>query len=91
MLKLLTNEALLKLFDVSVHAAIAASVKRNKATHIVVAECEDFNSSNLGARTAMCVGPTCTYKTPQECDGKWLHDLPSQRQYFNAYAEVPVS
>jgi hypothetical protein len=54
----------------------------------VLFENQDFCSSRFGARTVVCVGPGCTYRTPEECEGKWLHDLPSQRQYAAAWCEV---
>lgn len=54
---------------------------------LVLSENQQMDSSSFGARTAMRVGPACTYKTWQECEGHWLHDLPSQRQYIVAYTE----
>ena len=66
-----------------------ASVKRLAAepatTGLVRFENLDFNSSQFGTQTIMCVGPTRTYKTIEECEGKHLYDLPSQRQYAVAY------
>ena len=58
------------------------------ATHLVLFENQDFWSSQFGAKTVVCVGPGCTYKAPEECEGKWLNDLPSQRQYATAWCEV---
>jgi hypothetical protein len=79
---------LLELFDESVHQAILDAADRYDATYIVVFENHNFDSSAFGARTAMTVGPNNTYKSPAECEGKWLNDLPSQRQYPTAYAHV---
>ena len=87
-MKEITMKELLELFDPEVHSAIAASIERCAATHVVVAENQQMDSSQLGRRTAMVVGPTCTYRTLEECEGKWLFDLPSQRQYFVAFAKV---
>jgi DNA polymerase III epsilon subunit-like protein len=88
-MKEITFDELLEEFDESVHEAICRSIGKNDATHIVVAENVQLDSSLLGARTAMAVGPTCTDKTVEECEGRWLNDLPSQRQYFVRYAVAP--
>jgi len=69
----------------SVRENIEASIAKNKATHLVLFENQDFCSSQFGAKSVVCVGPECTYKTPQDCEGKWLHDLPSQRQYATTF------
>lgn len=69
---------------------IKEAVKRTGATHLALARCEDLWSSQLGRETVMTVGPDCTYKTPEDCAGKWLGDLPSQRQYFIKYAKVDL-
>ena len=87
-MKEITMKELLEMFDPSVQPRIIGVVARSQATHVVVAENQQMDSSQFGLRTAMVVGPTCTYKTPEECEGKWLHDLPSQRQYFVAFAKV---
>jgi len=52
-----------------------------KATHLVLFENQDFWSSRLGDRKWLFVGPTCTSKSPEELDGHWLGDQPSQRLY----------
>lgn len=88
---LASKDELLELFDPSVHAVIETSLKRySDAVGIVVFENQDFSSSRFGDRTACLVGPSNTYKTPQECEGKWLNDLPSQRQYPTYYWMIPV-
>ena len=46
-----------------------------------------FDSSQFGRQTVMCYGPSRTYKTVAECDGKFLYDMPSQRQYPQAYVD----
>jgi len=43
----------------------------------------------IGTSGPRQVGPNCTYKTSADTDGKWLNDLPSQRQYPTMVAEVP--
>jgi hypothetical protein len=42
---------------------------------------QDLCSSQMGKSSCMVVGENRTFKTIEECDGKWLNDLPSQRQY----------
>jgi len=58
------------------------------ATHLVLFENPDLRSSELGSRTCAVVGPDNTFKSPQDCVGKWLNDLPSQRQYPVAWVTV---
>lgn len=84
-MKQVTKAELMEKMDESVHPAIEASIVKNKATHLVLFENQDMCSSQLGARTVVCIGPICTYKTPEQCEDKWLHDLPSQRQYAVAF------
>jgi len=84
----LTKEQFMDRFDASVHDKIDAAAVKCGATHLVLYENQDMSSSCLGDRSALCVGPSCTRKTPDECDGQWLNDLPSQRQYAVAYCEV---
>ena len=84
-MKQITKAELMEKMDKSVHPAIEARALDNKATHLVLFENQDMCSSQLGARTVVCVGPECTYKMPEQCEGKWLHDLPSQRQYAVAF------
>jgi hypothetical protein len=86
-MKQVTKEEVMKQMDESVHLAIEASIVKNKATHLVLFENQDFCSSKFGARTAVCVGPECTYKKPEECNNHWLNDLPSQRQYATTFCE----
>jgi len=80
-MKQVMKAELMEKMDKSVHPAIEARALDNKATHLVLFENQDICSSQLGARTVVCVGPECTYKTPSECNNHWLHNLPSQRQY----------
>lgn len=72
---------LLSKMDRSVHQNIANAIAQTGATHVVLLENVDFNSSRFGDRTCCMVGPGCTYKTPEDWDGHHLHDLPSMRQY----------
>lgn len=81
-------EAFLEEFDPEVWPDIKEAAARYDATHVVMARCEDLWSSQRGRKTAMVVGPNNTYKTPEDCEGRWINDLPSQRQYFVKYARV---
>ena len=89
MLQYVTFESILKTFDPSVYSRIKDVVYQTRATHVVLAENMQADSSKFGQHTLLCVGPLCTYKTPTECEGSWLHDTPSERQYFIRYAAVP--
>jgi len=62
---------------------------RNKATHFVLFENLQFDSSAFGQLAVLLIGPSCTYKTIDEIEGQHLGDLPSQRKYPVAYCEAP--
>ena len=79
---------LLAMFDASVHDQILAAAEKHQSTHIVCFENQAFDSSAFGARSAVVVGPNNTYQTPADCEGHWLNDLPSQRQYPVCFAEL---
>lgn len=87
-IKEVSKAEFLALFDLSVHDKIEQSIVLNRAVAVVCFENPTMDSSAFGSRTALCVGPGCTYKTPEEVDGKWLNDLPSQRQYPTAFFRV---
>lgn len=73
-------------FDVEV--ALQEALKRKSdAVGLVLFENKMFDSSSRGAMTAMLIGPTNTYKSAEECEGKYLNELPSQRQYPVAWVE----
>lgn len=80
-IKQVVSSEFFKLLDPSVHEAVRQAITRCQATAVVLFENVDLCSSHLGERTAMVVGPTCTYKTVADCEGHHLHDLPSMRQY----------
>jgi len=87
-MKELSKQELLAEMDVDVHPLIEKNIKKYQATHLVLFENQDMCSSSLGARTVMCVGKNNTYKTIEECEGKWLNDLPSQRQYAVSFCKA---
>ena len=84
----LTMEEMMDKFDPEVHDAIRRAIESNHATELLLAENQLFDSSAFGERTCMVAGPACTYKSHDTCEGKWLKDLPSQRQYFIAWCPV---
>ena len=81
----LQRNEFLELFDESVRERILSAAARNQATHVVCFENVMLDSSQLGARSALCIGPQCTYKTLQEIEGKRLGDVPSRFQYPRSY------
>ena len=80
------NEMLAEL-DESVHEAIKDAAAINQASAIVVIENLDMWSSRHGDKSALCVGPTCTYKRVE--DVKRIGDVPSRFQYPKVWAKVP--
>ena len=75
--------------DPSVWTAVKDQLRKfPTATHFALFENLDFTSSQLGRRTCIVVGPNNTFKSPQDCVGRWLNDLPSQRQYPVAWVTV---
>lgn len=84
-MKEITFERLLKLFDESTHADLRRLAKRPDVSHLVVFENRQLDSSRAGDRTAVIIGPGCSYKTLDAVRGLHLHDLPSQRQYPASY------
>lgn len=71
-----------------VDVALQEALKRKPdAVGLVLFENKTFDSSSHGAMTAMLIGPTNTYKSAEECEGKHLNDAPSQRQYPVAWVE----
>jgi hypothetical protein len=87
MKKLDNFQQLLEMFDPTVHSRLIANWNKPGVTGMVVFECLDMCSSNLGKRSALLTGADCTYKSASACEGQHLNDLPSQRQYPTCYAE----
>lgn len=77
-MKQLTLPELLELFDPEVHQQLKSLASRPGAS-LVVYENHNLSSSRLGDRTALLVGPGCTYGSVTEAP-PWLGDLPSERQ-----------
>ena len=72
-------------FDDSVHEKLAELLAKHSTDALVLFENHDMSSSSFGDRSAIAVGPDLTYKSIEDCRGRHLNDLPSQRQYSVAY------
>jgi hypothetical protein len=84
MVEIPTFADLLKLFDPSVHDRLEDTLRPDDEGYVVF-EVLDFCSSQFGRRTSCVVGPSRElFKSIDECEGTWLGDLPSQRQYADA-------
>lgn len=83
----IAQEELLAMADPDVRDKVANLFQ--DAVGVVVFECLDMWSPQLGSRTFMCYGPGRTYQTIEEIAQGHLGDLPSQRQYPVAYAVLP--
>lgn len=83
----LTEEQFLDLFDPEVHEAIRANARKDGVEAVVLMENLDFCSSQFGHRTALIVGPSCTYQLSQieTLPNFRLGDVPSRFQYPTAY------
>ena len=86
----ITWPELLNLFDPIVHDALTNPPASIGATHMVVFENQQLDSSHLGERTGVFVGTNCDFKNLAQVKGRWLKDLPSQRQYPVAFAVIPT-
>lgn len=85
-LKRLTLQEFLEMFDPSVHDGLKELLVRYQdAVAVVVFYNKNMWSSQLGMRTGIVVGPSNTFKSVEACEGKHIHDLPSQRQYASAW------
>lgn len=80
-IKEITRKELFEYFDKEVYPALNSLIEHDNTEAIVIFENQNFDSSAFGARTAIKTGENCTYKSFKDCEGKWLYDLPSQRQY----------
>lgn len=83
----LTRQEFLGLFDNGGIAIAAIGLLRQYPDAVALVRFENlaFDSSQYGRATVVVVGPSNTFKSVEGCAGKWLNDLPSQRQYPVAY------
>lgn len=49
--------------------------------HVVLFENLDMSSSQFGSCSLLAVGPNHSQKSVEECEGGYLGDIPSERQY----------
>jgi len=77
----LTKKEFLEKADQAAIAFEEGLKKKSDAIGIVLFENRMMDSTNYGRMTAMIIGPTNTFKSAEDCEGKFLNDLPSQRQY----------
>ena len=75
------------LFDPEIHEAIKQSARGYKSEYMACYECLAMDSSNLGARSAMGVGPNNTVKTLAGL-GAPLGQTPSQFLYPGEYCKT---
>jgi len=87
-MKELQGNEFFDLFDPEVHQTLKDVAKKFDADGMIVFENLQMDSSQFGERTAVVFGSCCTYKTAQDAEGKWLYDLPSQRQYATAWVDA---
>ena len=80
-MKQLDRASFLDMFDASIHDALIDAAQKPGTVALVAFENQAFDSSAFGARSALRVGDGCTYASVETTEGKWLNDLPSQRQY----------
>jgi hypothetical protein len=81
----LSFDELLAMFSQQVHGTLAQLLNTEGVEGCGVFENVTLDSSELGSRSALVYGPSCTYKSWHEMEGQHLKDLPSQRQEFVAY------
>lgn len=84
-MKQLTKVELLDLFDPAVHGTLAWWMQMPGVEALVVFENVMMDSSAFGERTATPVGARFTFTSVEACEGKWLNDLPSQRQHATSF------
>lgn len=72
---------LLAMFPKEVWVALEELRAREDVSHIVVFENPMLDSSQCGRRTAVAIGPGCTYKTLDEVRGRCLGQTPSVQQW----------
>lgn len=80
-IKELPQKEFLELFDPTVHSKIVANSCKPGVEAVVCLENLQMDSSNFGKRTALIVGPGCTYQL-KHLEGEFrLGELPSTFQY----------
>jgi hypothetical protein len=75
----------LDMFDPSVYESLRALHAREGVEGLMVYECLDLSSSQLGARNALAYGPACSIKCAHAAAAIHFGDLPSLRKYPIGY------
>lgn len=76
----ITLEEFLGHFDPEVRSKVLTLAKLNPQ-YLVEFVNHNFDSSRFGAKTAVCVGPEFAISSIDSLPGKFIGDLPSERQY----------
>lgn len=69
---------------------VIAQLQRQAANAAYLVWCENLqmDSHAFGRSSVLAVGPGKTYATLEALEGKWLNDLPSERQYPTEYVDT---
>jgi hypothetical protein len=87
-IKELSQEEFLKLFDKEVHARIVANSLKPGVDAVVCLENLQMDSSHFGDRSALIVGPECTFQL-KHLEGPFrLGELPSTFKYPTAIWKI---
>ena len=90
-IRIVPLDAILGRFSPVGQTVVREMLTRPGVSGVCYFENQQMDSPQFGSGQALIFGPSCTYKTLGELDGKWLNDLPSQRQYpVEAYV-IPAS
>ena len=85
-MKRVTWTAFLAALSEDVRERVAESAQRLEATGAALFVNQQMDSSHCGDSSVLLFGPKLTYKGPEDIEGKWLFDLPSERQYPQEFA-----
>jgi len=69
---------------------VIAQLQKQAANTAYLVRCENLqmDSRAFGRASVLAVGPGKTYETLEALEGKWLNDLPSERQYPTEYVDT---
>jgi hypothetical protein len=89
--KEVTEKEFFELFDPVIHERLAEAASRYPdAVALVCYENMMMDSSNMGARSSLVVGPSNTTKTIEEAAKGRLGDVPSRFQEPRCYVRLPL-
>ena len=86
-MKRISAQEFLEIFNPSVHAKIAARLREDKSVAVVCFQTADLSASRV-LSSALGVGPNNTFHTVADTEGRYIGDLPSQRQYAESWADA---